>query len=303
MQYKTFDIQRRVVAHKTVESWETIPHVGIIVDLDVSKIQAFLIRMRSHPDFTEVRLTMNSIMLKIIAESMKVSEDMNTHIEYSRADHVGFLHLLDTIDIAIPLLSHDRRLITPVLRDVGGKTLREVCLAMETMKERAKNTNIDLLLYEAGLDDSWKRLRKGQIFAIIKRLWSNLAGPHRIQLPPKEERKQYFAIPATDRLTAADLLDASIVVSNVGSVMPKLRCHVSLLEIIAPAVSVIALSGVHKEPRVVTGENGNDQIVVRDIMPFTFCFDHRALDFGDLTDFLDSLLELTADPEKLMDLQ
>ncbi len=300
MHYKVFDIQRRVVAHKTVESWETIPHVGIIIDLDVGKIQGFINRMRNHPDFADVRLTMNSVMLKIIAEAMKASEDMNTHIEYSRTDRVGLLHMLDTIDIAIPLLAHDRRLITPVLRDVGGKSLPDVCRAMETLRERSKNTNIDLLLYEAGLDDTLKCLRKGQVFTMIKRLWANLAGPHRIKLPSKKERKAYFARPATERLVAQDLLDASIVVSNVGSVMPELRCHVSILEIIAPAVSVIALAGVHKEPRVETDENGVDRVVIREIMPLTFCFDHRALDFADLTDFLERLLELAAEPEKLL---
>ncbi len=300
MKYKVFDIQRRVVAHKTVESWETIPHVGIIIDLDVGNIQAFIGQMRTHPDFTDVRLTMNSVMLKIIAEAMKASEDMNTHIEYSRTDRVGLLHMLDTIDIAIPLLAHDRRLITPVLRDVGGKSLPDVCRAMETLRKRSRNTNIDLLLYEAGLDDTLKCLRKGQVFTMIKRLWANLAGPHRIKLPSKADRNAYFAKPATERLVAQDLLDASIVVSNVGSVMPKLRCHVSILEIIAPAVSVIALAGVHKEPRVETDENGVDRVVIREIMPLTFCFDHRALDFGDLTDFLERLLELTAEPEKLL---
>ncbi|HDP34500.1 MAG TPA: hypothetical protein ENN29_05260 [Candidatus Hydrogenedentes bacterium] len=300
MQAVPFDIQRRVVAHKTVESWETVPHAGIIIELDVTPVNEFIRRLRNMPEYADVHLTLNSVMLKIIAESIKDSPDMNAHIEYHKKNNTGLVYYKESMDIAIPMMSHDHRMITPVLRDVGGKSLRGVCEAMTALKNRAENTDIDLLLYEAGLDDTWKRLRRGELRYVLRRFWSNLAGKYRISLPSRQERKRYFQTPASERLVAEDLLDASMVVSNVGSVMPELRCHVSLLEIIAPEITAIALAGVRKQPVVRTDENGVEQVVVREIMPFTFYFDHRALDFAHLTDFLKNLLRLCENPSELL---
>ncbi len=300
MQQTPFDIQRRVVAHKTYESWDTIPHAGIVIELDVTPVKALIEKLRVMDAYKDARPTMNSVMLKIIAECMKEAPDMNAHITYNKRNNTGLMNNLTTIDIAVPMMSHDHRMITPVLRDVGGKSLGDVCESMHALKERAENTNIDLLLYEAGLDDTFKRLRRGQLLYVLRRLWANLVGRHRISLPPRHERKRYFQRPATERLIASDLLDASILVSNLGSVMPELRCHTALLEIIAPAVVAIALAGVRRQPVAQTDATGAEQVVIRSIMPFTFYFDHRALDFAHLTGFIEKLLALCANPDALL---
>jgi len=39
---KVFDVQRRIVAHKTVEAWDDAPHVSILTELDVSALMASL---------------------------------------------------------------------------------------------------------------------------------------------------------------------------------------------------------------------------------------------------------------------
>ncbi|MCK5862385.1 MAG: 2-oxo acid dehydrogenase subunit E2 [Candidatus Hydrogenedentes bacterium] len=297
---KLFDIQRRVVAHKTVESWETIPHAGAVIELDVTAVDSFIQKMRKHPDYSDVHLTVNSVMLKIIAESIKTSPELNAHIEYNRSNSVGSIHLLDTIDIAIPMMTPEKKMITPVLRDVAGKSLHEVCRAAAILKERAQKTNVDLLLYEASRDDSLKRLRKGQVLSVLWRVWSNHIAPKRIVMPSKAERTAYYKIPDTERLTASDLLNASAIVSNVGSLMPKLNCHVALLEIIAPAILAIGIAAAQKQPVVETDKNGVDQVIIRKIMKFTVYFDHRALDGAHFFSFVEHLQELCAAPEKLV---
>ena len=300
MKSKPFDIQRRVVAHKTSESWDTIPHVGIVIDLDVTAVRALVEKLRITSEYSDVRLTINSVMLKLIAESIKNAPDMNAYIEYNRRNNVGNIHYRDQIDIAMPMMTPAQRMITPVLRDVGGKSLREVCEAMEALARRANNTNIDLLLYEAALKDTWQRLRKGHLFTVLRRLWANFASTQRVALPSRHEREQYYKIPETDRLVADDLLESSFLVTNIGSLMPGLRCHVALMEIIPPAVAAFGLAGVQKQAVVRTKENGEHEFVVRDMMPFTCYGDHRALDFVHGAGFLKTLLHLCEHPEELL---
>lgn len=296
---KPFDIQRRVVAHKTVESWDTIPHAGVVIELDVTEVVALVRELRTTPEFTGVPLTLNSVMLKIIAESFKASPALNARITYNKRNNTGVFHYLDSIDIAVPLLASCNRMITPVLRDAGSKSLRELCLAMEDLKRRACNTDVDLLLLEAAFDDSWKRLRKGQLLTVLRRLWANLAGSGKLKMPPRAERRRFRDLPDTDRLTAADLLDATTLVSNVGSILPDLRCHGALLEIIPPQISAFALAGVRKQPVVMSDDTGADMIVVRQIMPVTMYADHRAIDLEHGLGFLKRLLQLCEAPAEL----
>lgn len=296
---KPFDIQRRVVAHKTVESWETIPHAGLVMDLDVTDVIQFTNRLRESPEFKGIRTTMNSVMLKIIGESIKESPDINAELSYSKRWNTGKLYYRDSIDIAVPMLTVENRMITPILRNIGEMNLREMCLAMDKLKQRAHNTKVDLLLLEAALQDTWGRLAKGQVLAVLKRLWANFVAPNRLSLPPREERRRYALIPPTERLTADDLLGASTLVSNVGSVMPHACFHGVFLEIIPPQLTAMVLAGVQKQPVVMKDAAGEDVIVIREIMPMTFYLDHRALDFEHIMGFLKRLRHLCAHPEEL----
>lgn len=301
MREKVFDIQRRVVAHKTVESWETIPHAGLVLDLDVTEVIAFTEQLRSMPSFKGIRVTMNSVMLKIIAESIKESPDMNAELCYSKRSNTGKMRYRDGIDIAVPMLTSENRMITPIVRDVGNLPLHEVCIAMEQLKQRAHNTKIDLLLLEAGLRDTWERLGRGQILAVLKRLWANFVAPNRLALPPREERRRYSRIPATERLTSDDLLNATTLVSNVGSIMPHANFHGVFLEIIPPQLTAMVLAGVQKRPVVIKNTAGEDTIAIRNIMPLTFYLDHRALDFEHIMGFLKRLRHLSDHPSELLD--
>lgn len=296
---KQFDIQRRVVAHKTVESWDTIPHAGIVLELDVTEVLSFVRKLRDLPEFHHTRITLNTVMLKIIAESIKASPDMNAVIRYNKRTSAGEMFYRNTIDIAIPLIAACNRTITPVLRDIGNKTLLETCLAMEQLKARALNTDIDLLLMEAGVNDTWERLYRGEIITVFRRLYANFLGKNKIKMPSRAVRTEYAKRPASDRLVAEDLLDATTLVSNAGSVMPGLRCHGVILEIIPPQLTAMVLVGVRKMPVVETDGEGNDTIVIRDILPITLCIDHRALDLEHITGFLKEITRLCAHPEGL----
>ena len=62
--------------------------------------------------------------------------------------------------------------------------------------------------------------------------------------------------------------------------------------IVPPQVSTFAINAVQKRPTVVTDENGKDRIEVREILPITVAFDHRALDYGDCVPFFERLDEI-----------
>ena len=289
---KVFDVQRRIVAHKTAEAWDNAPHVSILVELDVTTLMASLAEVSARPEYAGTRVTINSVMLKIIAEGLKKSPEMNAHVQYSRLTGVGQIWLHDEINIATPFSASCGRMITPVIKGVERMTLLEVCRGMEELKRRVANTHVDLLLLEAAQDDTWKRIRKGQLWKVLCRLWANYIGPDRAILPSRQVAAAYYQTPAADRITAADLLSATVLVSNIGSAMRDLPGCFGLLEIIQPQTVAIGLAAVQSKPLVITDVAGQEAIAIRQVLPMTICFDHRAMDFEALTGFIREVTRL-----------
>ncbi|HEO70114.1 MAG TPA: hypothetical protein ENN80_02550, partial [Candidatus Hydrogenedentes bacterium] len=210
-----FDLQRRVVAHKTVESWQEIPHAGVVIDLDLTEILRLTALLREEPEYASVHLTLNSVMLKFIAVCLQASPEMNAHVAYNAKTGVGELTTFKSINIATPMRMPDGRMLSPVVRGLESMTLPEVCAAMVELKRQAANTNIDFLLREAAMNDTWERIRKLRLGALL-RLYPNLVGRGRLPSPNRREWKVYEAIPKSERITPENLLSATALVSNIG---------------------------------------------------------------------------------------
>jgi pyruvate/2-oxoglutarate dehydrogenase complex dihydrolipoamide acyltransferase (E2) component len=295
------DAQRRVVAHKTVEAWTGTPHVSVLFDLDVTELQRFIALHRDTPDFSGVRLNINAALLKIVAEGLKQAPEMNAHIAYTRHTGVGRMKLFRDINIAVPMLGQGRRIITPILKHVGDRSLRAVCEGIADLKRRVSNTNVELLMIEAARRDTIARLLRGRI-DVLYRSYANFFGRGRVRLPDRAARKAYAEVPESERLTADDLLCATILVSNIGSVAADIPVRLSLLEIIAPQTAAIGMAAIQRQPLARTDEHGRETVAVRSVLPMTICFDHRALDFEQVTPFMREVTRLCVEPERLLDM-
>ena len=293
-----FGIQRRVVANKTYEGWHRAPHASLCAHLDVSNLLDLIESLRSTDLYAHRRITINSLMLKIIAEGLKCAPDMNAHIEYHPRTSVGFVTTFDDVNIAVPFRSEDGRMITPVVEGVGRKSLAEVCDAMEDLKRRALNTNVDALLLEAALHDSYKRLFRGDLRIFI-RLWANFISSTRLPKISKEKRRAFAALPETERITPENLISATALVSNMGSVLRGVDITFQLLEIIQPQTIAIGLGAMTRKPVVIADSEGREDIQIRNILPMTVCFDHRAMDLEHVRPFIEKVNGLCKDPSPL----
>lgn len=76
-----FGMQRKIVSHMTSESWKTIPHVTYMYEPDVTDFMQEY-RALSHDASRRHKITVNTIMLKAIAEGLKAAPALNAHIDY-----------------------------------------------------------------------------------------------------------------------------------------------------------------------------------------------------------------------------
>jgi pyruvate/2-oxoglutarate dehydrogenase complex dihydrolipoamide acyltransferase (E2) component len=296
-----FDLQRKVAAYKTLESWETIPHAGIILELDVTKLLQFVKKLRKDPEYEGLKLTINIVMLKVIVECIKASPELNSYVKYNKKKNFGEIIVCEDINISMPLLLKDGRTITPVMENVGEKNLKEICIAMADLLRRVGNTNVDMLLFEAAMIETMERLRKGKIWSVLRRGINNLMGKNKIKRLPKAERIEYKKIPVEDRITAENLLKSTILVSNIGPALRGLKCTIGLLEIIPPHMTVIGVPSIRKAPIAVKNDKGEYVVEVRDVLPISLYCDHKGMDFGPTVAGLRRILHVLENPEELLD--
>ena len=291
-----FGIQRKIVANMTTESWQNIPHVTYTYEPDVTE---FMLEYRRLNEGVakEDKITVNTLMLKVIVEGLKACPAMNAHIEFDRKYVRGVINTLSEIDISMPMVLPTGEMMTINLHNFENKNLDEMVDYIKDVHRRMENTDLNEVMFDVSLDNTITGLKQGKIKQTVQRLIGAKTGKHKVKTLKGKEKKEYNAIPETDRLTKRDIEQGSITVSNIGSVYREQRGAAALIEIIPPQVTAIAVGAVQDKPVVVVNENDEKEIAIRQVLPFTIVFDHRALDFGDIVPFIKKLDEIFEAPE------
>jgi len=291
-----FGIQRKIVANMTTESWQNIPHVTYTYEPDVTEFMTQYKRLNEGVD-KENKITVNTLMLKVIVEGLKACPAMNAHIEFDRKYVRGAIHTLSEINISMPMVLPTGEMMTINLHNFESKTLDDMVDYIKDVHRRMANTDLNEVMFDVSLDNTLTGLKEGKLAQTINRLIGSKTGKHRVKTLKGKAKKEYEAIPETDRLTKHDIEQGSITISNIGSVYREQRGAAALIEIIPPQVTAIAVGAVQDKPVVIVNENDEKEIAIRQVLPFTIVFDHRALDFGDIVPFIKKLDEIFEAPE------
>lgn len=289
-----FDIQRKIVANMTTESWEQIPHVAYVYEADVTDLMTEFKKLRST---SKTKITLNTVLMKAIIEGLKAAPVMNSHLNYNRKLVRGELKTFENINISMPMLLPDGRMMTVNLRDFQNKSLLAMTDYIADVTRRAENTNLNEVMFDVSLDNTITGLKQGKVKQTVRRLIGSKTGKHKVHTLHGAAKKAYYSIPEKDRLTKKDIEQGTVTISNLGSLYRGQSGYGTLIEIVPPQVCAFALGAVQDKPVVVTDKFGNKTIEARQILPITVVFDHRALDFGDVIPFLKKMDSIFAHPQ------
>ncbi len=95
--------------------------------------------------------------------------------------------------------------------------------------------------------------------------------------------------------TREEMLGGTFTITNVGGLGGSFFSAI----INHPEVAILGLGQGRMQPAVITGSNGEHEIVPRLIMPIVLCFDHRVVDGADAIRFLRQVIGLLEDPDEL----
>lgn len=289
-----FGIARKIVSNMTAESWETIPHAVVTYEPEVTE---FLNVMKEINEGAtkETKLTLNTIMLRIIVEGLKACPVLNSHIAFNRKLVRGNVKTFKEIDISMPMLLKTGEMMTINMHNMQDKTMSQMRDAIADSARRANNSDMNEVMFEVSLDNTLQGLKNGKIAQTINRLIGSKTGKHKVKTLTGKAKKEYYSIPESDRLTKHDIEQGTITVSNLGSICRNWNGVCTLLEIIPPQVCAIAIGAT----QLVSIAESDGTIRTGYKLPFTIAFDHRALDMGDVTPFIDKLNEIFANPQMI----
>lgn len=298
-----FGIQRKMVSHMTTESWRNIPHVTYMYEPDVTELYKVYKKI-NEGRLADNKITFNTVMLKIISEGLKAAPIMNSHIEFNRKFVTGKIDSFEDINISMPTILPNGEMMTINLRNFGNRSLEDMSDYIRDVRSRAEKTNLTEAMYSVSLDNTLGTLKQGHFIRVLMKLYGANFGHCKINHLRGQAKREYEAIPETERLTIKDLEPGTVVVSNIGSTYLGQSGAVSLLEIVPPMVTAFGIGAIQERPVVVKNGDSKD-IEIRSILPICIAFDHRVLDFGDVVPFMKKLDSIFASPsviEKWVDM-
>ncbi|MFI3141093.1 MAG: 2-oxo acid dehydrogenase subunit E2 [Clostridia bacterium] len=295
------DQQRRIVAAVTSDSWKEIPHVSYIYEPDVSEFFEQYKKLNATREKAD-KITLNTLMLKVISEGLKASPEMNAHISYKHKYIYGKIDTIEDINISMPIILPNNKMMTVSVKKVNEKNLDEISADIADIQRRAENSNIEQALFEGSFAQTIKYLKQGKISQTIFRLMGTKFGKCKVDtLLTGKAKKEYMSIPETERLNKDDIAVGTTTISNVGSLYREQRGTTAILEIIPPQVSAFSVGAITDKPVVVKNASGEKSIEIRQILPICIAFDHRALDFGETIPFMKRLDNIFENPEQICD--
>jgi pyruvate/2-oxoglutarate dehydrogenase complex dihydrolipoamide acyltransferase (E2) component len=296
-----FDLQRKVVSHITSSSWKNTPLVSYLYEPDVTDFYAEFKQLAAErsQDATESRkISFNTILLKAIIEGLLVAPKLNSLLEYNPRTVEGRLLVCADINISLPWLLADGRMITPIIARADKMSLNAISDAIVSLGQKIERTNIDEMLYRSVYVDTVRELKRLNL-SMIFRILSSTFGRQKVTRLRGEERKRYYSLPEELRLTEKDIMDGTITVSNIGSLYREQRGYFGLLDVVPPQVLAVGISAVQEKPGIFVDFARNQQMGIRKFIPICLAFDHRAVDFDTLVPFLERLDEIFASPQEI----
>ena len=128
---------RQIIAQRMVQSWESIPHVTEVIDVDATKI----VEMReAHQSVWEehygVKISYNDIFVHQIARAIRRFPRVNSRL------NGNVIEILEEVNIGVAV-EVDEGLMVPVVRNADQKNVGQIAGEVRGLAERAREGRIN----------------------------------------------------------------------------------------------------------------------------------------------------------------
>lgn len=286
-----FDMSRKIIATTTTDSWRNVPHCSIVYEAEAGRLME-IVRGFNDGRSKDERISINSAMLKVITEGIKASPNLNAHVSYCHGLVKGRVTLMEHIDISVPVLYGDGKMMTVKMPHMENRSMRGIQAMMNDYRKRIDQTDMEAVMYMTGLSDTVEGLLHGRVLKAAGRLIGAWTGKSRVMVSAGRMLESMKKGKEGKALAADDIRQGSITVSSLGPLYRNWKGYCAMLQVVPPQVCAIAVGALQKKP-----DTENDRVVIREFIPVTIAIDHRAADFSDIVPLMERMDEILADDE------
>ncbi len=135
---------RRVIAQRLLESKTQIPHFYLFAEIDAGELMRFRKRVNESAEASgEPKVTVNDFVLKAAVVAAQRNPKVNA--TFAGDSIVQFRDVNLSVAVAV-----EDGLVTPVIRNAGAKSLREISAAVKDLATRARNKKLKPEEYAGG---------------------------------------------------------------------------------------------------------------------------------------------------------
>ncbi len=134
---QSMSVTRRKIAETLSYAWSNIPHVAQYDHADITALEQFRAECGEEVKKAGGKLTVTSIMLKIVAEALKVFPKFNAGVDSERNEIIfkKYYHVNVAVDT-------ERGLLVPVIRDVDKKSIVQLSVELTELAEKTRNNKL-----------------------------------------------------------------------------------------------------------------------------------------------------------------
>ncbi|XP_010283182.1 PREDICTED: pyruvate dehydrogenase protein X component, mitochondrial [Phaethon lepturus] len=130
---------RRVIAKRLTESKTTVPHAYAAADCDIDAV----LKLRKELAKDDIKVSVNDFIIKATAITLQQMPDVNVTWDGE------VCRQLQSIDISIAVAT-DRGLITPIMKDVAAKGIKEIAASAKALAKKARDGKLLPEEYQGG---------------------------------------------------------------------------------------------------------------------------------------------------------
>ena len=131
---------RKVIAKRTLEAKQQIPHFYLTIESDVRK----LIELRKKiNENNSIKISFNDLIVKALGMAMKKNPNTNVYWQDNQ------IYKLNDIDVSVAV-AIDEGLITPIVKKVNSKGLNEISKEIKELAKLAKTNSLKPEQYTGG---------------------------------------------------------------------------------------------------------------------------------------------------------
>jgi pyruvate dehydrogenase E2 component (dihydrolipoamide acetyltransferase) len=130
---------RTITAEHLSYAWNTVPHVSQFDKADITDVEKFRKSYGPKIENTGGKLTVTSILLKVIAFGLKKFPQFNSSIDMEKKEIIYKNYF--NIGVAVDT---DHGLIVPVIKNADNKSITEISVELNILAEKARTKKISL---------------------------------------------------------------------------------------------------------------------------------------------------------------